>query len=160
MRLADYVMKFLADRGVEQAFLVTGGGAMHLNDALGQRDNPRAYRQWQGSIEVQGARIVQVRTNGLDNIYSDRAALDPANPAKIDFKIATRGRRDTLLIELDGASTAVTGSWVAGASHAGGGVASGGVSVGAAAAAAAARARPTEEVTTRLRSRALRSPSR
>ena len=36
MRLADYVMKFLADRGVEHAFLVTGGGAMHLNDAVGR----------------------------------------------------------------------------------------------------------------------------
>jgi acetolactate synthase-1/2/3 large subunit len=36
VRLADYVMKFLADRGVEHAFLVTGGGAMHLNDAIGR----------------------------------------------------------------------------------------------------------------------------
>ena len=35
MRLADYCMKFLADRGVRHVFLVTGGGAMHLNDALG-----------------------------------------------------------------------------------------------------------------------------
>jgi len=36
MRLADYVMEFLADRGVTHAFLVTGGGAMHLNDAVGR----------------------------------------------------------------------------------------------------------------------------
>ncbi len=35
MRLADYVMRTLADRGIDTAFLVTGGGAMHLNDALG-----------------------------------------------------------------------------------------------------------------------------
>jgi acetolactate synthase-1/2/3 large subunit len=35
MRVADYVMKTLADRGIDTAFLVTGGGAMHLNDALG-----------------------------------------------------------------------------------------------------------------------------
>ena len=34
MRAADYIFKFLADRGVEHVFLVTGGGAMHLNDAL------------------------------------------------------------------------------------------------------------------------------
>jgi acetolactate synthase-1/2/3 large subunit len=38
VRLADYVMKFLADRGVEHAFLVTGGGAMHLNDAIGREE--------------------------------------------------------------------------------------------------------------------------
>ncbi len=36
MRLADYCMQFLADRGVRHVFLVTGGGAMHLNDALGR----------------------------------------------------------------------------------------------------------------------------
>ena len=36
MRLADYVMQFLADRGVRLVFLVTGGGAMHLNDAVGR----------------------------------------------------------------------------------------------------------------------------
>ncbi|MBR2838598.1 MAG: thiamine pyrophosphate-binding protein [Kiritimatiellae bacterium] len=36
MRVADYIWKFLADRGVSHVFLVTGGGAMHLNDALGR----------------------------------------------------------------------------------------------------------------------------
>ena len=36
MRLADYVMSFLADRGIKHVFLVTGGGAMHLNDAVGR----------------------------------------------------------------------------------------------------------------------------
>ena len=34
MRVADYVFKLLADKGVEHAFLVVGGGAMQLNDAL------------------------------------------------------------------------------------------------------------------------------
>lgn len=36
MRLADYTMRFLADRGIRHVFLVTGGGAMHLNDAVGR----------------------------------------------------------------------------------------------------------------------------
>jgi len=36
MRVADYVWKALADKGVRHVFLVTGGGAMHLNDALGR----------------------------------------------------------------------------------------------------------------------------
>lgn len=35
IRLADYVAQFLADHGLTQVFMVTGGGAMHLNDALG-----------------------------------------------------------------------------------------------------------------------------
>ena len=34
-RLADYVADFLASRGVADVFSVVGGGAMHLNDALG-----------------------------------------------------------------------------------------------------------------------------
>lgn len=34
-RLADYVADFLADHGVTDVFSVVGGGAMHLNDALG-----------------------------------------------------------------------------------------------------------------------------
>ena len=34
MRVADYIFKTLADWGVKHCFLVTGGGAMHLNDAL------------------------------------------------------------------------------------------------------------------------------
>lgn len=35
IRLADYVAEFLADKGVTDVFSVVGGGAMHLNDALG-----------------------------------------------------------------------------------------------------------------------------
>ena len=34
MRCADYLFRALADRGVKDVFLVTGGGAMFLNDAL------------------------------------------------------------------------------------------------------------------------------
>ena len=34
MRLADFVMSFVAQQGVKHVFLLTGGGAMHLNDAL------------------------------------------------------------------------------------------------------------------------------
>ena len=38
IRLADYVANFLADKGVTDVFSVVGGGAMHLNDALGHHD--------------------------------------------------------------------------------------------------------------------------
>ena len=37
MRLADYVMQRVAEAGVGHVFMVPGGGAMHLNDALGLR---------------------------------------------------------------------------------------------------------------------------
>ncbi len=37
-RLADYVADFLAAHGVTDCFSVVGGGAMHLNDALGHHE--------------------------------------------------------------------------------------------------------------------------
>jgi acetolactate synthase-1/2/3 large subunit len=36
MKLSDYVLQFVADLGVKHVFLVTGGGAMHLNASLAQ----------------------------------------------------------------------------------------------------------------------------
>ena len=33
-KLSDYVFRFVADQGVRHVFLVTGGGAMHLNESL------------------------------------------------------------------------------------------------------------------------------
>jgi acetolactate synthase-1/2/3 large subunit len=39
MRVADYIFDFLSVRGVGHVFLVPGGGAMHLVDALGQQPN-------------------------------------------------------------------------------------------------------------------------
>ncbi len=37
-RLADYVADFLVNKGVTDVFSVVGGGAMHLNDALGHKE--------------------------------------------------------------------------------------------------------------------------
>jgi len=41
IRLADYVADFLVQHGVTDAFSVVGGGAMHLNDALGHKKGLR-----------------------------------------------------------------------------------------------------------------------
>ena len=41
IRLADYVADFLVSHGVTDCFTVTGGGAMHLNDALGHKEGLR-----------------------------------------------------------------------------------------------------------------------
>ena len=34
LKLSDYVLQFVADLGIKHCFLVTGGGAMHLNQSL------------------------------------------------------------------------------------------------------------------------------
>jgi len=38
IRVADYIANFLADNGISDIFTVTGGGAMHLNDAFGHNE--------------------------------------------------------------------------------------------------------------------------
>lgn len=36
VRVADYIVQFLASKNIKHVFMVTGGGAMHLNDAFGR----------------------------------------------------------------------------------------------------------------------------
>jgi hypothetical protein len=69
------------------------------------RDNPRPYRPWAGTLAVEGARIAGVATPGFDNHYTETAGIDPADPNRVSFYVETRGRMDTLLLELDGATT-------------------------------------------------------
>jgi acetolactate synthase-1/2/3 large subunit len=42
VRVADYIAQFLAEHGVRHVFMVTGGGAMHLNDAFGREKKLQA----------------------------------------------------------------------------------------------------------------------
>ena len=69
------------------------------------RDNPRGYRTWRGALQVHGADLVKVEPIGFDNRSAERATIDPADPNRISFVTDTRGRADTLLLELAGAST-------------------------------------------------------
>ncbi len=39
VKIAQYIADFLASHGVDTVFTVTGGGAMHLNDAFGHHDD-------------------------------------------------------------------------------------------------------------------------
>src|SRR3990170_2102821 len=36
IKVSDYIIKYLADKGVRHIFMLTGGGAMHLNDSIGK----------------------------------------------------------------------------------------------------------------------------
>lgn len=38
IKLSDYVAKFLLEHGIDQVFMVVGGGAMHLDDSLSRAD--------------------------------------------------------------------------------------------------------------------------
>ena len=51
MRLADYVAQRCVEAGATHTFLVTGGGAMHLNDAFGRHPEmtPVCFHHEQGA---------------------------------------------------------------------------------------------------------------
>lgn len=61
IKLSDYIAKRLKDHGVEHFFMVSGGGAMHLNDSLGRVLSYTANHHEQGcAIAAEGyARVNQ-----------------------------------------------------------------------------------------------------
>lgn len=61
IKLSDYIAKRLKEHGVEHFFMVSGGGAMHLNDSLGHAINYTANHHEQAcSIAAEGyARVNQ-----------------------------------------------------------------------------------------------------
>ncbi|MBQ3311393.1 thiamine pyrophosphate-binding protein [bacterium] len=61
MKLSDYIAKRLKEHGVEHFFMVSGGGAMHLNDSLGHAISYTANHHEQAcSIAAEGyARVNQ-----------------------------------------------------------------------------------------------------
>jgi hypothetical protein len=83
----------------------------------GVRDDPRGSRPWRGTLAVQGASVVGVDPVAVDNLLRERVALedvphDPSRPGsaerRVRFAILTRGRADSFLLELDGATAATT----------------------------------------------------
>lgn len=77
------------------------------SEALGEQvDNPRGYRLWEGTLEVEGARVVSVEAPGVDNPLREQVIqLDPGSRDGVRFRILTRGRADSFLVELDGADS-------------------------------------------------------
>jgi hypothetical protein len=67
-------------------------------------DNPREYRVWSGTLDVEGAKVVGLRTTGLKNAYIEWARLDAERPNRIRFYTETRGKAESILVELEGAS--------------------------------------------------------
>ena len=43
MKVSDYIAQKLVDEGITDAFMVTGGGAMHLDDGLGHQPGLHCY---------------------------------------------------------------------------------------------------------------------
>jgi len=81
IKLSDYVMQQLADWGVHHIFLVTGGGAMHLNDSVGKE--PRIHficnhHEQASAMAAEGyARISG--TPGVINVTTGPGAINALN---------------------------------------------------------------------------------
>ena len=64
-KLSDFVVQFIAERGIRHVFLVTGGGAMHLNQSLGQCQAIRAVCNSHEQASAICAEGYAKATNGL-----------------------------------------------------------------------------------------------
>ena len=65
MKLSDYVLKFVADLGIKDLFLVTGGGAMHLNQSLASETRIRPVCNSHEQASAICAEGYAKATNGL-----------------------------------------------------------------------------------------------
>jgi len=95
----DYLATSLTSRALLQITFFSSSDVIG-----GSVDNPRPYRLWQGTLQVVGARVVRVEPAGFDNPFAESATIDPEEPDRIRFRTETRGRGDTMLVELEGAS--------------------------------------------------------
>ena len=69
-------------------------------------DNPRPFRVWRGTLRVRGARVLDVVPVGLDNRVLDWIETEDAGVFRFDIR--TRGRSDTVLLGLAGATASTT----------------------------------------------------
>ena len=60
IKVAKYISEFLVKNGIKDCFMVTGGGAMHLNDALGHKDGMHCLY----NHHEQGCAIAEKRIRG------------------------------------------------------------------------------------------------
>jgi uncharacterized protein DUF3604 len=72
------------------------------------RENPRGWRWWEGTVEIARARVAEVATPGIDNTYEEWVREEADRPGTLRFRLATRGRRDVILLRLEGAGRETT----------------------------------------------------
>jgi acetolactate synthase I/II/III large subunit len=81
MKLSDYIIGQLVDWGVRHIFLVTGGGAMHLNDSIG--NEPRLqyicnHHEQASAMAAEGYARISGRT-GVVNVTTGPGGINALN---------------------------------------------------------------------------------
>ena len=81
IRVADYIAKILADRGVRHLFMVSGGGAMFLNNAFGSEPRLKYtcnHHEQASAIAAEGYARVAERV-GVVNVTTGPGAINALN---------------------------------------------------------------------------------
>jgi acetolactate synthase-1/2/3 large subunit len=81
IRVADYIAKTLADHGVRHVFMVSGGGAMFLNDALGTEPRLRFicnHHEQASAMAAEGYARVSGQV-GVVNVTTGPGAINALN---------------------------------------------------------------------------------
>jgi acetolactate synthase I/II/III large subunit len=81
IRVADYIAKTLADRGVRHLFMVSGGGAMFLNNAFGSEPRLKYtcnHHEQASAIAAEGYARVAERV-GVVNVTAGPGAINALN---------------------------------------------------------------------------------
>ena len=110
MRVADYVANFLVEKGIKHVFLITGGGAMHLNDAFARESrlttvcshheqasaiSAEAYCRYSGEMAALNVTTGPGGVNALNGVYGayvDSIAM---------FVVSGQVKRETIAGEVD-----------------------------------------------------------
>jgi acetolactate synthase-1/2/3 large subunit len=110
MRLADYVVQKLVAHGVHHIFLVTGGGAMHLNDAIARETRLQYvcnHHEQASAMAAEGyARVAG--TIGVVNVTAGPGAVNALNGVFGAFTdsvpmlvLSGQAKRETLFASYD-----------------------------------------------------------
>jgi acetolactate synthase-1/2/3 large subunit len=81
IRLSDFIFQALADRGLDHVFLVTGGGAMHLNDAIALESRMRpicCHHEQACAIAAEGYARVSGKP-GIVNVTTGPGGINALN---------------------------------------------------------------------------------
>lgn len=81
VKLSDYIARFLADHGVRHLFMLTGGGAMHLNDSLGNEPRIKAicnHHEQACAMAAEGYARISGRL-GVINVTSGPGGINAMN---------------------------------------------------------------------------------
>lgn len=92
MKLSDYVIEFLADKGIKDMFFLPGGGCMHLADSLGKCDRIRevlllheqavsiACEEYATTTEKVGVALVTTGPGGTNTVTGVLSAYQDSVP--------------------------------------------------------------------------------